>query len=77
MSFLKKSESVGNSEALFSNKALIKLIVPLFIQQVLTVMVGAVDTMMVSDAGEAVVSGVSLVGSLDTFLVIFRSLSVG
>ena len=71
MSLFKKSPSPSSGEALFSNKALVKLIVPLFLQQVLTVMVGAVDTMMVSDAGEAAVSGVSLVGQLDTFLVIF------
>ena len=71
MSLFKKTESVPTGGALFSNKALVKLIVPLFIQQVLTVMVGAVDTMMVSDAGEAAVSGVSLVNQLDTFLIIF------
>jgi Na+-driven multidrug efflux pump len=71
MSLFKKSPSPSSGEALFSNKALVKLIVPLFLQQVLSVMVGAVDTMMVSDAGEAAVSGVSLVSQLDTFLVIF------
>ena len=71
MSFFRKSESIQKSAPMFSNAALVKLIVPLFAQQVLTVMVGAVDTMMVSDAGEAAVSGVSLVNSLDTFLVIF------
>lgn len=71
MSLFKKSESPSVGEALFSNKALVKLIVPLFLQQVLSVMVGAVDTMMVSAAGEAAVSGVSLVAQLDTFLIIF------
>ena len=43
---------------------------PLILQQVLAVTIGMVDTLMVASAGEAAVSGVSLVNSLDTLLVI-------
>ena len=71
MSFFKKSNGIMQGEMLFSNKALVKLIIPLFIQQVLSVMVGAVDTMMVKDAGKGAVGGVSLINTLDTLLVIF------
>jgi len=63
---------------LFSNKTLLKMILPLFIQQVLAVTIGMVDTMMVASAGDAAVSGVSLVNSLDQMLVIvFSSLTIG
>ena len=47
--------------------------VPLFIQQVLAITIGMIDTMMVSSAGDAAVSGVSLVNSLDQMLVIIFS----
>ena len=43
------------SDMLFTRKDLIKITVPLIIQQVLAVTIGMVDTMMVSSAGEAAV----------------------
>lgn len=46
---------------MFSNKALKRLILPLVIEQVLVMLVGMADTMMVSYAGEAAISGVALV----------------
>ena len=55
---------------LFSGSDLFKIAFPLILQQILAVTIGMVDTMMVSTAGEASVSGVSLVNSLDTMLVI-------
>ena len=55
---------------LFSKSDLVAIALPLIIQQVLAVTIGMVDTLMVSSAGEAAVSGVSLVNSLDTMLVI-------
>lgn len=63
---------------LFSNRYLIKTTVPLFIQNILSITIGMIDTMMVASAGEAAVAGVSLVNSLDTMLVlIFTSISAG
>lgn len=58
-----------NNTGLFSNKALRQLIVPLVIEQVLVILVGVADTMMVSYAGEAAMSGVSLV-DMYTFMII-------
>ena len=52
--------------AMFTKRDIIKLIIPMIIQNVLTILVGTADSMMVSSAGEAAVSGVSLVGSVDS-----------
>lgn len=46
---------------IFSGKDLTKLIFPLVIELMLTLLVGMIDSVMVSSAGEAAVSGVSLV----------------
>ena len=63
------------SPPLFSGRDLFNLILPLIIQQILSVTVGIADSMMVSYAGEAAVSGVSLVNTLDTLLIlVFTSL---
>ena len=43
---------------MFSNRALKKLLIPLVIEQILAMLVGMTDTLMVSSAGEAAVSGV-------------------
>ena len=45
---------------MFSNKSLKKLILPLMIEQVLLMLVGIADTVMISYAGEAEISGVAL-----------------
>jgi putative MATE family efflux protein len=63
---------------LFSRRNLIQIIWPLIVQQTLNVTIGMIDSMMVSSAGEAAVSGVSLVGSLDILLIYaFSSLVTG
>lgn len=63
---------------LFDNKALKRLIIPLIIEQVLAISVGMSDTMMVSRAGEAAVSGVSLVEMINTLLInVFAAISTG
>ena len=77
MLFFKKDKQLLGEEMLFSNKALVALIVPLLFQQVLEVLVGTIDSVMVSSTGEASVSGVSLVNTLDVVLVIFFTAMVG
>ncbi len=63
---------------LFSRKDLIKILLPLLAEQVLTVTVGMFDSMMVSSAGEAAVSGVSLVDSINILMSnIFAALATG
>ena len=62
----------------FSKQDLKKLIIPLVIEQMLVIMVGTADTIMVSAAGEAAVSGVSLVDMISVLLInIFAALATG
>lgn len=58
---------------LFDKKELRRLLVPLVIEQVLTGLMGVADTLMVSAVGEAAVSGVSLVDSLNLLVTFFFS----
>ena len=48
---------------MFSRKQLIKLLAPLIVEQIMAVLVGMVDVVMVAAVGEAAVSGVSLMES--------------
>lgn len=63
---------------LFSNKQLIRLIIPLVIEQGLTILVGMADGVMVASVGEAAISGVSLVDMINAvILVLFAALATG
>lgn len=63
---------------MFSNRDLKNMIVPLFFEQLLVMLVGIMDTFIVSYAGEAAVSGVSLVNSFNTiFIYLFTALASG
>lgn len=69
---------MNSDEALFSNQELRKMIFPLFMEQLLVVMVGIVDTLIVSYTSEAAVSGVSLVNQFNTiFIYLFTALASG
>ncbi len=62
----------------FSNQALTALIVPIIIEQFLALLVGIADTLMISYAGEAAVSAVSLVNQLNNiFIMVFSALAAG
>ena len=70
--------SIPDARKLFSNHDLKLLILPLFLEQLLEVLVGVSDTFMVSYAGEAAVSGVSLVNMFNTvFIFLFSALAAG
>ena len=58
---------------MFSKKELRALLIPLVIEQVLTGLMGVADTLMVSNVGEAAVSGVSLVDSINMLVAFFFS----
>ena len=66
------------STPLFTNRDLVRLIIPMVIEQLLLMTVGMVDIMMVTSAGESVVSGVSLVDNINILIInIFSALSTG
>ncbi len=54
---------------LYTNKDLRKLIVPLVFEQLLAILVGMVDTVMIAGVGEAAVSGVSLVDTINILII--------
>ena len=62
----------------FSSRALIQLLIPLVIEQFLAVAVGLADSLMVASVGEAAVSSVSLVDTVNVLLVnTFSALATG
>ena len=62
----------------FTNKDLLRLLIPLIIEQMLAVTVGLADSLMVSSLGEAAVSSVSLVDTVNVLLnSLFASLATG
>lgn len=61
---------MGEQKAImFDRKTLIKLIIPMVVEQLLSVMVGMADMIMVSGAGEEAVSGISLVNQINVLLI--------
>jgi len=63
---------------MFTNADLVKLIIPLIIEQILAVTVGMADSVMVARVGEAAVSGVSIVDSINTLLIgLFSAVATG
>ena len=69
---------MGEGQMPFSGKDLQKMISPLFLEQLLVMLVGMADTLVVSYAGESAVSGVSLVNQFNTiFIYLFTALASG
>lgn len=54
---------------LYTNKDLKRLIIPLVFEQLLAILVGMIDVVMVASAGEAAVSGVSLVDNINILVI--------
>ena len=70
--------TVRAQKPMFSNQDLVRLMIPLVVEQLLLMTVGMADTMMVTNAGESVVSGVSLVDNINILIInIFSALSTG
>ena len=63
---------------MFSSRDLKRMIVPLFLEQLLMALVGIADVFVIGFVGEAAVSGVSLVNAFNTiFLNLFTALAAG
>ncbi len=65
----RKEKKMEEKAQLFSNKDLRAMIVPLFMEQLLVMLVGMADTLVVSYTGEDAVSGVSLVNQFNTIFI--------
>lgn len=66
------------TKRLFTGRQIAAIILPLLLQNLLSIAIGMADTVMVSNKGEATFAGVSLVNSLDTVLVtLFSALTAG
>lgn len=71
-------EKIDTSNYLFSGKDLVALLIPLIIEQLLAILVGLADSIMIASVGEAAVSGVSLVDSCFMLLIqVFAALATG
>lgn len=69
---------LSERKLMFTNKQLRQLIIPLVIEQFLSVTVGMADSVMIASVGEAAVSGVSLVDTVMVLLInVFAALATG
>lgn len=63
---------------MFSRKDLIRLVIPLIVEQLLSATLGMADVLMVAYAGETAVSGVSLVDTINMLILsVFSALATG
>lgn len=66
-------KSNGSTTHLYSNADLRALLVPIIVEQLLSSLMGTVDTMMVSNVGSAAISAVSLVDSINILVILALS----
>ena len=67
-----------NSNRMFNSKDIVRIAIPVFFDQLSAILMGAIDSAMVSNRGEAVVSGVSIVDPLNyVILTLLSALAVG
>lgn len=75
---IEPKQQIPDERKRFSNAQLRKLIIPVVIEQFLILLVGMIDTLMISHAGEVAVSAVSLVNQLNAvFIMLFSALAAG
>lgn len=75
---IEPKQTLSADRCRFSNDELKKLILPLLAEQFLTMLIGIVDTLMISYVGEEALSGVSLVNQLNNlFIFVFGALASG
>ena len=78
LNLIEPKQQISKDKKIFTNAMLKSMIIPLLIEQLPQMIVGLVDTMMVSHAGEAVVAGVGLDTMIYTiFIYLFTAVSAG
>ncbi len=71
-------EKIDWGNVMFDNRALLVLLAPIIVEQLLNSLMGTVDTMMVSNVGSAALSAVSLVDSLNNLVIqVFSAMAAG
>ena len=72
------SSQIDKENMLYPAKALVALLIPIVIEQLLNSLMGMVDTMMVSNVGSEAISAVSLVDSINNLVIqIFSAMAAG
>ena len=67
-----------NTQHLYNNLDLRKLLIPIIVEQLLSSLMWTADTMMVSNVGSAAISAVSLVDSINVLVIqAFSALAAG
>ncbi len=75
---MRSFETVSLQPKLFSNKQLVTLVIPLIVERTLNVSIGFADTVMIASVGEAAVSSIALVDSINNlFVFLFSSMAAG
>ena len=75
---LYKKEEIQKGHLQFENKALLALLLPVIVEQLLNSFMGMADTMMVSNVGSAALSAVSLVDSINNLVIqVFAAMAAG
>ena len=67
---VKDMETLQKRPPLFTNKMLVAMTIPIILDALLTIAAGMVDSAMVSSAGEAAVSAVSLVDAINLLFLL-------
>ena len=71
-------ETIEKRPPLFTNKMLVAMTIPIILDSLLAIVAGMVDSAMVSSAGEAAVSAVSLVDAINLlFVAAFNGMAIG
>lgn len=71
-------ETLNQKAPMFTNRALIHLGVPIMLNSLMGILMGTADSVMVSSAGAAAVSGVSIVDAINgVFTTVFDAIPIG
>lgn len=69
---------IDKNNHIFSNRALVALLVPIIIEQLLNSLMGMTDTIMVSNVGKEAITAVSLVDSINNLIImLFSAMATG
>ncbi|MDE5891308.1 MAG: MATE family efflux transporter, partial [Acetatifactor sp.] len=72
------STQINKDELLYPPKAMMALLIPIVVEQLLNSLMGMVDTMMVSNVGSEAISAVSLVDSINNLVIqVFSAMAAG